>query len=100
MTRKGSVPSLDKEQDFVSKYIWKQPINCIFFSQCYVHSLKSSFPIQVVNDREGEYHEDEGRVFVYNSDYDECPTDTRDNWWVSSMDTRGEGMFMYNIDYD
>jgi len=35
----------------------------------------------VVNDREGEYHEDEGRVFVYNSDYDECPTDTRDNWY-------------------
>merc|ERR1711915_167247 len=35
----------------------------------------------VVNDTPGQYIEESGRVFVYNSDYDECPSDTGANWY-------------------
>merc|ERR1711892_1459426 len=35
----------------------------------------------VINDLETGYVEDEGRVFIYNSDSDDCPDDTGRNWY-------------------
>ena len=35
----------------------------------------------VINDLETEYVEEEGRVFIYNSDSDDCPDDTGRNWY-------------------
>jgi len=35
----------------------------------------------VINDLETDYVEAEGRVFIYNSDSDDCPDDTGRNWY-------------------
>merc|ERR1711935_586464 len=35
----------------------------------------------VINDMEIGYQEENGRVFVYNSDYDACPDDSGRNWY-------------------
>merc|ERR1712141_695891 len=35
----------------------------------------------VINDLETEYEEEDGRVFIYNSDSDDCPTETGRNWY-------------------
>merc|ERR1712215_46934 len=35
----------------------------------------------VVNDLETGYVEEDGRVFIYNSDSDDCPDDTGRNWY-------------------
>merc|ERR1719495_1201492 len=40
----------------------------------------------VINDLETGYVESDGRVFIYNSDSDDCPDDTGRNWyyWVNN----------------
>merc|ERR1712154_363674 len=35
----------------------------------------------VINDLETEYEEVDGRVFIYNSDSDDCPDETGRNWY-------------------
>merc|ERR1719384_796221 len=35
----------------------------------------------VINDLETGYEEVDGRVFIYNSDSDDCPTETGRNWY-------------------
>merc|ERR1712080_764701 len=36
----------------------------------------------VVNDLEDGYEEVEGRVFIYNSEKDKCPQDTKNYWYI------------------
>ena len=53
----------------------------------YIHFYDEGFfydGFYVINDLESEYIEADGRVFIYNSDSDDCPDDTGRNWYFWS----------------
>eukprot|EP00091_Calanus_sinicus_P006861 TRINITY_DN1764_c0_g1_i3.p2 TRINITY_DN1764_c0_g1~~TRINITY_DN1764_c0_g1_i3.p2 ORF type:complete len:182 (-),score=82.34 TRINITY_DN1764_c0_g1_i3:238-759(-) len=54
--------------------------NSVFYIHFYDEGLFYD-GFYVINDLETEYVEEEGRVFIYNSDSDDCPDDTGRNWY-------------------
>merc|ERR1711915_962827 len=62
----------------VYQYIWGQ--GTVYYLHFYDEGLFYN-GFWVINDLEDAYQEVEGRVFIYNSDYDLCPDQTGRNWY-------------------